>query len=124
MILEPRLGNIINPFPQHRRLALGPVDAKPAQRPGAFAVGFLLTTERPAIPRGQVLDGLERKRGKPRIRAYWMPVVRRPQSVSGILNDGQAVPGGDGIYRIQVTGVASPMHGHDGAGPRRNLRDK
>ena len=69
---------------------------------------------------GDVLGRVERKRGQIAGGADAPALVIRANRVRGVLDDDNAVAGGNGVDGVHVAGLAEQMHGNDGLGPGRD----
>ena len=103
-----------------RRVALPGVAADPVQAAGAQQVGVVVGVggDHPALAGGQVLDRVEAEHGQVADGADQVPLVAGGQGVGGVLDDLQAVPGGQLEEGVHLAGGPGHVDGDDGARAR------
>src|SRR5262245_530179 len=118
MILIADCSDIVFPFAQNRRPAVGSINAKPAPDQSGVSIGLIGAAQGAAITRGQVLDRLKGESSKPRDGADRATLVHRAQGMSRVLDHSEVIMSRQCVDVVEIAWVAAPVYWHDGLGAR------
>ena len=93
-----------------------PIDAIPAQQLAPSVCRGVPTNEGPPVDGRQMLDGLKGEADEIGVAADGSLVIAGPEGMGRVFDHLHVILAADPIELIKLTGIASPMHRHDGLG--------